>query len=135
MWNDYKDRLTKLTFFSGYKEPVETSWKDCKNLKCIVAFDTIPPTIHDSFSEAQKWDIKILVPSSALEAYKQAPVWKEFLFLFGGAETLGIENVDADANTGNSETAKAIYNLNGVKVTEMLPGHIYIRNGKKFIAK
>ena len=70
-----------------------------------------------------------------MDAYKQAPVWKDFFFLAGGAETLGIEILDADANTGNSKTAKAIYNLNGVKVTEMLPGHIYIRNGKKFIAK
>lgn len=47
-----------------------------------------------------------------------------------GAETTGIESVNA---TG--ESTGAIYDLSGRRVTRLLKGGVYIRDGKKFIVK
>lgn len=70
------------------------------------------------------------VPSSALAAYQNTPVWKDFYFLNGGAETLGITDVE----TEDENSVKCpIYDLNGVRVDNPVPGHVYIRNGKKYV--
>ena len=52
-------------------------------------------------------------------------------------DVTAIEDVDADENTlveyNNQESV--IYDLSGRKVNTTCPGHIYIKNGKKFLAK
>lgn len=45
------------------------------------------------------------------------------------SDTMGIETVES-----SSESAP-IYNLQGMRVTNLLPGQIYIQNGKKFISQ
>jgi hypothetical protein len=69
----------------------------------------------------------ISVPAN--NAYLAVPTTsgaKEVIFL--GGETTGINNVDADAETGD------LYNLSGVKVKKAQKG-VYIQNGKKVIVK
>ncbi|MBR5656258.1 MAG: hypothetical protein IKW98_06195 [Prevotella sp.] len=69
----------------------------------------------------------ITVPAN--NAYLAVPVAagaKEVIFL--GGETTGINNVDADVETGD------LYNLSGMKVKKAQKG-VYIQNGKKVIVK
>lgn len=47
------------------------------------------------------------------------------------SENSGIEDVEIDKDDENAP----IYNLMGIQVKETTPGHIYIQNRKKFIAK
>ena len=55
--------------------------------------------------------------------------------LQGGAETTDIENIKQDTVEANTTRNLSTYNLNGMKVYNTKPGHIYIRGGKKFVAK
>lgn len=74
------------------------------------------------------------IPAAGIEipannAYLAVPAAagaKEVIFL--GGETTGINNVDADAETGD------IYNISGVKVKKAQKG-VYIQNGKKVVVK
>lgn len=69
----------------------------------------------------------ITVPNN--NAYLSIPTSaaaKDVIFL--GGESTGINNVDADAETGD------IYNISGVKVKKAQKG-VYIQNGKKVIIK
>ena len=74
------------------------------------------------------------IPAAGIEvpannAYLAVPAAagaKEVIFL--GGETTGINNVDADAETGD------LYNLSGVKVKKAQKG-VYIQNGKKVVVK
>lgn len=45
----------------------------------------------------------------------------------------GIGNITDDMTDGNADENMTIYNLQGIPAAVPLPGHIYIRNGKKFI--
>lgn len=45
----------------------------------------------------------------------------------------GIGNITDGMTDGNADENMTIYNLQGIPATVPLPGHIYIRNGKKFI--
>lgn len=77
-------------------------------------------------------ELEVLVPTSALPLYQQAPGWKDLWNLKGGAETAtGIENVTVPSK----EKKSCIYNINGMKVEHTVPGEIYIKDGKKFIAR
>ena len=74
------------------------------------------------------------IPAAGIEipannAYLAVPAAagaKEVIFL--GGETTGINNVNADAETGD------IYNISGVKVKKAQKG-VYIQNGKKVVVK
>lgn len=48
------------------------------------------------------------------------------------AETTGIVTVSP---TSMSKDDRSVYNLQGIRVSEPVKGHLYIRNGKKFIAE
>lgn len=125
-----QDRFVKVTFLDNYVETDITYWKNWTKLEYLVSFSAIPPKIGDSFSEFQKWNVRVRVPSSSLTTYQNTPVWKDFYFLNGGAETLGITDVE----TEDENSVKCpIYDLNGVRVDNPVPGHVYIRNGKKYV--
>ena len=104
-------------------------------LERLISLSETPPMIGDSFYRFQRWNLRVMVPTSALETYKNAPVWKEFFFLKGGAETTDIKNIKQDTNDANITGNHSTYNLNGMKVFNTKPGHIYIRGGKKYVAK
>ena len=104
-------------------------------LERLISLSETPPMIGDSFSRFQKWNLRVMVPTSALETYKKTPVWEEFFFLKGGAETTDIENIKQDTNDANITGNHSTYKLNGMKVYNTKPGHIYIRGGKKYVAK
>ncbi|MBO7119735.1 MAG: leucine-rich repeat protein [Bacteroidaceae bacterium] len=78
----------------------------------------------------------IHVYPSAVEAYENSR-WAEFGTIVGDLTDEivdGIEAVQAEEfNTVAPVFSDATYDLMGRKVTEMKPGNIYIRNGKKFV--
>lgn len=130
-----KSQIIEITFSEDYEETDVTHWDEWTKLEYLTSLSKTPPMIGDSFSRFQKWNLRVMVPTSALETYKNTPVWKDFFFLKGGAETTDIENIKQDTNDANITDNHSTYNLNGMKVYNTKPGHIYIRGGKKFVAK
>lgn len=129
-----QDKFVKVILLNNYVETDVTYWKNWTKLEYLVSFSAIPPKIGDSFSEFQKWNVRVRVPSSALETYKQTPVWKDFYFINGGAETLGIEGIDMKQDEQNNRI-KPTYNVNGARISKPRKGTIYIRNGKKILER
>ena len=76
----------------------------------------------------------IHVYSNALEKYKKAG-WDRFGTLVGDLEDFidGIENVIVNDNVNLNLNNGEVYDLMGRKVTNLQPGTIYIKNGKKFM--
>ena len=130
-----KSQIIEITFSKDYEETDVTHWDEWTKLEYLTSLSETPPMIGDSFSRFQKWNLRVMVPTSALETYKNTPVWKEFFFLKGGAKTTDIENIKQDTVEANTTRNLPTYNLNGMKVYNTKPGHVYIRGGKKFVAK
>ncbi len=80
----------------------------------------------------------IHVYESALSAYKDKG-WDQYGTLVGDLTDEmadGIEAIEADQDTNDAQTSvfgDATYDLMGRRVTELKPGGIYIRGGKKFM--
>ena len=127
-----KELNTKEVIFGkGFEESRMTHWSEWTSFEKIYAKDITPPMIGDSFSELQKKNLRVVVPTEALESYKAAPVWKDFVFLKGGAETAAVEGV----TTLTPDEYVPVYGLDGRRVKTTVPGHIYIKGGKKFVAQ
>ena len=130
-----KSQIIEITFSDDYEETDVTYFNEWTRLERLISLSETPPMIGDSFSKFQKKNLRVIVPTNALEVYKKTPVWEEFFFLKGGAETTDIENIKQDTNDANRTGNHSTYNLNGMKVYNTKPGHIYIRGGKKYVAK
>ena len=130
-----KSQIIEITFSDDYEETDVTYFNEWTRLERLISLSETPPMIGDSFSKFQKKNLRVIVPTKALEVYKKTPVWEEFFFLKGGAETTDIENIKQDTNNANITGNHSTYNLNGMKVFNTKPGHIYIRGGKKYVAK
>ena len=130
-----KSQIIEITFSDDYEETDVTYFNEWTRLERLISLSETPPMIGDSFSKFQKKNLRVIVPTTALEVYKKTPVWEEFFFLKGGAETTDIENIKQDTNNANITGNHSTYNLNGMKVYNTKPGHIYIRGGKKYVAK
>jgi len=78
----------------------------------------------------------IHVYSQALEAYQNSP-WAEFGTIVGDLEDCNIIStpilVPEEDTFGREDLNSPIYNLQGIQVTDLQPGSIYIQNGKKFM--
>lgn len=120
-----------IIFLPGYEEGNVTHWNEWNSVQKIISLDTTPPMIGDSFSDFQKKNLRVFVPTSALEAYKNAPVWKDFFFLKAGAETTGIESVPVSTVVDDEQ----MYGIDGQRVDNPTPGSIYIKGNKKYVAK
>lgn len=103
------------------------------NLRTIETMSLLNPTppIADAvyFTDAQYMNLKVYVPEGSLEAYQQAPVWRNFWNLQEKTFT-GIETVEAD----NSGTDAVIYDMQGRKLDIPKAG-LNIINGKKVMIK
>lgn len=77
------------------------------------------PTPHELYDSCE-----LCVPESALEAYKAAPVWRQFKKITGFA---GVNNIDDE----NAEIVK-IYSIEGYRRDRLMPGINICRysNGK-----
>ena len=88
--------------YDGSAGWLNESW----NVNIIESRQQTPPTIGN-FSEAQYQTIKVYVPTDALDAYKAAPVWKEFVNI-EGIDFGGLSDVKADTGISCNAVAGGI---------------------------
>ena len=85
------------------------------------------------FSNNNPQDITIRVPETMLDDYRNSEDWSCYKDqLYGYSSTTGIRSV---GDGQSAMKADAVYDLQGHRVTEMLPDRIYIVNGKKVVNK
>ena len=128
--------LKNFTFGSGLQSIGQEAFSDCINIAQISSEAVVPPTCGiNALDDINKWNCKLFVPKANINAYKQAPQWKEFFFIDG---TTGITNT-AYNNSGLAD----VYTIGGTKrlskastdEINALPKGVYIVNGKKIIIK
>ena len=74
-------------------------------------------------------NLVLYVPKGCVDAYKVAYPWSEFKQIKEIEDPSGVEDIATDRNKSEG----AIFDLLGRKVTNPVPGRIYIRDGKKFV--
>ena len=128
--------LKNFTFGSGLQSIGQEAFSDCINITQISSEAVVPPTCDiNALDDINKWNCKLFVPKANINAYKQAPQWKEFFFIEG---TTGITNT-----VYNKAGLVDVYTIDGTKrlskastdEINALPKGVYIVNGKKIIIK
>lgn len=135
------NKLTAIVLPASIKSLGDRAFALCGSLqriycKAIVPPQYIPATEYDSditpFADVNPL-IPIYVPVGTKNQYMTAPGW-DYMTNFIEIEdfpTACIENLTSDNPKQNS----VFYDLFGRKTSTLLPGNVYIRNGKKFINK
>ena len=123
------DALTTVDFGPEMKYVGYQAFFNCPNLEYINSENTVPPTLDGPcFEQSAYSDVHVTVPKSALEAYKSATEWKEFLNI---NKADGIESVEAgemitveglDVTVHDAGAFLEIYNLSGMPVYSGVPG-------------
>ena len=92
------------------------------------------PSSSDAFGfSINPENITIRVPETMLDDYRNSEDWSYYKDkLYGYSSTTGIRSV---GDGQSAMKADAVYDLQGHRVTEMLPDRIYIVNGKKVVNK
>ena len=128
--------LKNFTFGSGLQSIGQEAFSDCINITQISSEAVVPPTCGiNALDDINKWNCKLFVPKANINAYKQAPQWKEFFFI---ESTTGITNtVNNKAGLADVYTIDGTRRLSKASTDEInaLPKGIYIVNGKKIIIK
>ena len=128
--------LKNFTFGSGLQSIGQEAFSDCINITQISSEAVVPPTCGiNALDDINKWNCKLFVPKANINAYKQAPQWKEFFFI---ESTTGITNtVYNKAGLADVYTIDGIKRLSKASTDEInaLPKGVYIVNGRKIIIK
>lgn len=122
-------QLTNIKIPAGVTTIGGRAFDNNSTMKAIYAFPVKPVSIEpDVFNYVDKKTCKLYVPQGSYEAYKEAPVWKDFFLTEEGLET-GIANV-------SSEQPGVWYSVDGrrLKTKPDKPG-VYIFGGKKYEVK
>ena len=128
--------LKNFSFGSGLQSIGQEAFSDCINITQISSEAVVPPTCGiNALDDINKWNCKLFVPKASIDAYKQAPQWKEFFFI---DSTTGITNIVYN-NSGLAD----VYTIDGTKrlskastdEINALPKGVYIVNGKKIIIR
>lgn len=139
--------LQKVNIGNSVKTIGVSAFENCTSITQISSEAVVPPycestVVYPSFSVLNVFDdinkskCKLIVPKNSLDAYKQAPQWKDFLLIEGS--TTGITKT-AYNNSGLAD----VYTIDGTKrlskastdEINALPKGVYIVNGKKIIIK
>ena len=128
--------LQNVSIGDNVKRIGKWAFSGCINITQISSEAVVPPTCDiNALDDINKWNCKLFVPKANINAYKQAPQWKEFFFIEG---TTGITNT-AYNNSGLAD----VYTIDGTKrlskastdEINALPKGVYIVNGKKIIIR
>ena len=129
--------LQKVNIGNSVKTIGRDAFDNCTSITQISSEAVVPPTCNlNVFADINKSKCKLIVPKNSIDAYKQAPQWKEFLLIEGS--TTGITNT-----VYNKAGLADVYTLDGTKrlskastdEINALPKGVYIVNGKKIIIK
>ena len=110
------------------KTVIEFTSETPVTLASVVYYDEIGT--NNAFADPE--NVIIRVPKTMLDYYRSSEDWSRYKESFSGYGTTGISSVD---NGQSAMKADAVYDLQGRRVTEMLPNRIYIVNGKKVVNK
>ncbi len=110
------------------KTVIEFTAETPVTLSSVVYFDRIGN--NNAFADPE--NVIIRVPETMLDYYHSSEDWSRYKESFSGYSTTGISSVD---NGQSAMKADAVYDLQGRRVTEMLPNRIYIVNGKKVYSR
>ena len=126
----YCDRLTSVIIGKGVKTMAQGVFYSSAVKHAYVKALT-PPTIANYLFSSKP---VIHVYASALDSYL-ASSWKEFGTIVGDLDDImdGINSPFVDAE--EARTDEAVYNMQGMRVTKLQPGTIYIQNGKKIVRR
>ena len=129
--------LQKVYIGNSVKTIGEFAFNNCTSVTQISSEAVVPPTcVFDVFAKINKSKCKLIVPKNSLDAYKQAPQWRDFLLI--EESTTGITNT-----VYNKAGLVDVYTIDGAKrlskastdEINALPKGVYIVNGKKIIIK
>jgi len=127
----YCDQLTTVVVGKGVKTMDQGVFYSSAVKEAYVKALT-PPTIGNYLFSSKP---VIHVYSSSLDAYL-ASGWADFGTIVGDLENCeiitAIQAPDEDSSM-EGLTDTPVYNLQGIQVTKLQPGTVYIKNGKKFI--
>lgn len=74
--------METFTVGSGVKSIGADAFSDCTSLTSLTTQALEPPTCGEqALDDIDKWNCKLYVPDESIEAYKEAPQWKNFLFI------------------------------------------------------
>jgi hypothetical protein len=114
-------KMKTLSKGSFYSSPV----------KDVYIYATTPPNVDAPYIFSSKPTIHVY--KASLEAYK-ASKWAEYGTIVGDLDNYtSIEQPQQNVKEDDANTPT--YDLSGRKVKELKAGKIYVRKGKKFIAK
>ena len=121
--------LKNFTFGSGLQSIGQEAFSDCINITQISSEAVVPPTCDiNALDDINKWNCKLFVPKANINAYKQAPQWREFFFI---ESTTGITNtVYNKAGLADVYTIDGTKRLSKASTDEInaLPKGVYIVN-------
>ena len=120
--------LSTVILGKGLKSMSQGVFYNCP-VKDVYVKALTPPTLADYVFNSKP---TIHVYASALAKY-QASNWAKFGTIVGDLEDYidGIEVIGEELPQGKEDAP--IYNLQGVRVTDLKPGTIYIQNGRKIM--
>ena len=120
--------LSTVILGKGLKSMSQGVFYNCP-VKDVYVKALTPPTLADYVFNSKP---TIHVYASALAKY-QASNWAKFGTIVGDLEDYidGIEVIGEELPQGREDAP--IYNLQGVRVTDLKPGTIYIQNGRKIM--
>ena len=114
------------------------AFKSCTGLNYVQCLSENPISFDDDISPFQdiKRTCRLVVPVGSEEAYKNAPVWKDF-YRIVDSETYftGIDTLEFGTDT---KKESHVFTIGGQYVgndINRIPSGIYIRDGKKVIIK
>ena len=129
--------LQKVNIGNSVKTIGVSAFENCTSITQISSEAVVPPTCEsNALNSISKSKCKLIVPKNSIDAYKQAPQWKEFLLIEGS--TTGITNtVYNKAGLADVYTIDGTKRLSKASTDEInaLPKGVYIVNGKKIIIK
>ena len=129
--------LQKVYLGNSVKAIGEDAFNYCTSITQISTEAVVPPTCESGvFTDINKSKCKLIVPKNSLDAYKQAPQWRDFLLI--EESTTGITNtVYNNAGLADVYTIDGAKRLSKANTEEInaLPKGVYIVNGKKIIIK
>lgn len=122
--------LTSVSIPNSVTSIDRSVFHGCSNLTTIYSLNPIPPSTGSlCFKGVDTQKAILYVPEKALDAYKTADGWKDFLNILP-MESTGIDDIKA----GHDGRPSIYYDLNGRRLTAPQKG-MNIINGKKVVVK